>query len=170
MRYRLFHHILSLTLLLCILTGCRSHRVVWREEPPMQTTRVLPAADRQAQRLYREVESWLGVPYRTGGNDKRGVDCSGFICQVYRNVYGKQLHRRSMEQYSLDIRRYLNGNDLRTGDLVFFSTQSNRQVNHVGIYLTNYKFVHASGSRGVVIDDLRSSYFIRNWIAGGEVK
>lgn len=82
--------------------------------------------------LYEYTSKWLGVPYRYGGNDMTGVDCSGFVCQVYRNVYHKILPRTTREEYN--TLTPVKQNHIREGDLVFFSDDSG-QVAHVGIYL-----------------------------------
>lgn len=120
--------------------------------------------------LLKECAAWLGTPYAYGGNTKQGVDCSGFTCAIYNNVYGVQLHRRSRDQYEKDVRRKKKG-ALQMGDLVFFSTSGSGNVcGHVGIFLKDGKFVHASSSRGVVVDRLESNYFVRHWLSGGEVK
>lgn len=122
------------------------------------------------EQLRQEVRNWVGVPYRLGGNTKRGVDCSGLVVQVYKNVYGKTVHRTSNEQYQLDIAQYLNGNELKPGNLVFFNIRRRKgYVDHVGIYLNDYKFVHA-GNNGVRIEDLRQRYWLKYWVAGGKVK
>lgn len=120
--------------------------------------------------LLKECAAWLGTPYAYGGNTKQGVDCSGFTRAIYNNVYGVQLHRRSRDQYEKDVRRKKKG-ALQMGDLVFFSTSGSGNVcGHVGIFLKDGKFVHASSSRGVVVDRLESNYFVRHWLSGGEVK
>ena len=120
--------------------------------------------------LWQEVKKWIGTPYRFGGNSRSGIDCSGLVCQVYLSVYGKELRRNSDEQYRYDIAQYLNGNKLSSGDLVFFSISRKKgEVNHVGIYLDEFKFVHA-GTHGVVIEDLRQPYYVKYWTAGGKVK
>jgi cell wall-associated NlpC family hydrolase len=69
--------------------------------------------------------------------------------------------------------RSVNRSSLSSGDLVFFATSGKKtagNINHVGIYLKNNKFIHASSSRGVVVDDLSSSYYVQNWVSGGKVK
>lgn len=122
--------------------------------------------------LMVESARWIGVPYRYGGNDRRGVDCSGLTTQIYKKVYGKSLHRKSADQYELDCKKVSRGK-LKCGDLVFFVTSGKvrrKNINHVGIYLKDDKFIHASGSRGVVVDDLNSRYYVDCWIGGGKVK
>ncbi len=122
--------------------------------------------------LMIESAKWLGTPYRYGGNNKIGVDCSGLTVQIYKTVYGKSLHRKSIDQYELDCRK-VGRSKLKGGDLVFFVTSGKvkrKNINHVGIYLKNDLFIHASGSRGVVVDNLNSQYYMDCWIGGGKVK
>lgn len=122
-------------------------------------------------KLYREVSAWLGVRYRMGGNTKSGVDCSGFANAIYKDVYGKKIHRTVVDIYSEDCRHIREGN-LQEGDLVFFRTdgKNSKTPNHVGVYLKNGKFVHASSSRGVVVNSLQQEYYRKEFIKGGRVK
>lgn len=120
--------------------------------------------------LYKEVADWLGVPYRYGGNNKNGVDCSGLVCQIYLTVYDKKLYRSSANMHDKNCRR-IKKSQLETGDLVFFATGKNRsKVNHVGIYLKDRKFVHSSSSRGVVISDIDDKYFVKTYVSSGRVE
>lgn len=119
--------------------------------------------------LMIEAASWIGVPYKYGGDDKRGVDCSGLTYNIYSKVYGIRLSRRSSEQYKKDVRR-VPKSDLISGDLVFFSTGNGEKVTHVGIYLKDDKFIHSSSSKGVVINNLEQNYYKRNFVSGGKVK
>ena len=122
--------------------------------------------------LYNAGSGWLGVKYRYGGNTRSGVDCSGLVCNLYKQVYGITLERNSANM----LRRNcvsINRNNLREGDLVFFRTSDSRQSrvpNHVGLYLKNGQFIHASNSRGVIVSNLSESYYVRTWITGGRVK
>jgi lipoprotein Spr len=123
-------------------------------------------------RLYDACSSWLGVRYRYGGNTKKGVDCSGFVLAVYKQAYDIGLERTTanmLRKNCIPIKR----NNLREGDLVFFKTTGtgNRKTpTHVGIYLKNGRFIHASSSRGVAINSLSETYYIRAWLTGGRVK
>ncbi|MCM1345590.1 MAG: NlpC/P60 family protein [Bacteroides sp.] len=120
--------------------------------------------------LLVESASWVGVPYRSGGNDRRGVDCSGLNIAIYNNVYGKKLSRKSLDQKEKDCKR-VSRSELRSGDLVFFSTSnSKKKVGHTGIYLKDGKFVHASSSRGVIVSSLDETYYRKHWICGGRVR
>lgn len=120
-------------------------------------------------KLYIEAADWIGVPYRPGGDTKRGTDCSGFTNQVYRKVYHTKLSRNTdgqKEESNKVARR-----NLREGDLVFFtSDRSGRKVAHVGIYLKDNKFVHASTSSGVIVSRLDEKYYTRHWMSGGRIR
>lgn len=121
--------------------------------------------------LYNEGARWIGVSHRMGGMNKRGVDCSGFVTIVYKEIYGKKLSRSSGEMQKRDCRKISRGK-LQEGDLVFFQTGrgKKRTPNHVGIYLKNSRFIHVSTSRGVMISRLDEPYYMRTWITGGRVK
>lgn len=121
-------------------------------------------------KLYLEAADWIGTPYRYGGTTKKGVDCSGLTSAIYRKVYGKKLSRSSEEQRDRDCRRVLKRN-LKEGDLVFFHNgKKKRKASHVGIYLKDGKFVHASTSVGVVVSSLNERYYDKHWLQGGRVK
>lgn len=120
--------------------------------------------------LYIEAAGWLGTPYRRGGISKRGVDCSGLTSEIYRKVYNKDLSRSAIQQREKDCKTVTRRN-LKEGDLVFFSGEkSKKRVSHVGIYLKENKFIHASTSKGVIISSLNESYYKRYWLSGGRVK
>lgn len=120
-------------------------------------------------KLYLEAAQWVGTPYRGGGNSKRGTDCSGLTTQIYKKVYHARLPRTTggQKQESRKVARRA----LREGDLVFFTSRnSGRKVAHVGIYLKNDKFIHASTSRGVIVSHLDESYYRKHWLTGGRVR
>ncbi len=122
------------------------------------------------KQLYIEAADWIGVPYRAGGTDKQGVDCSGFTSQIYKKVYKKKLERSTVGQMEKDS-YLISKHNLQEGDLVFFSSKrSGGEVAHVGVYLKENKFIHASTSGGVVVSNLKEKYYLTYWIAGGEVK
>jgi len=118
--------------------------------------------------FFLEVASWLGVPYKHSGNTKNGTDCSGFTSAIYKIIYNVDIDRRSDGQYynnCINIPK----SKLRTGDLVFFKI-NNDKISHVGIYLKNNKFIHASSYRGVTVNDLDESYYKKYYYASGRVK
>ena len=109
----------------------------------------------------REARQYLGVPYKHGGIDPRGFDCSGLTYYVYSQL-GRELPRSAAQQSKKG--RRIKPRHLRPGDLVFFSTGKGRQVTHVGIYLGQKKFIHAPGrGRTVAIAELDSAYFSKNY-------
>ena len=110
------------------------------------------------------ISDWIGVPYKYGGNDKAGVDCSGFINQVYPNVYQIQVPR--MTSHLQQKANAVSKNELKEGDLVFFRINT-KDVGHAGIYLFNDYFVHASTSRGVIISKLDDMYWNKYFVGGG---
>lgn len=114
------------------------------------------------------IESWYGVPYRLGGNDRKGVDCSAFSQSFIAALYGLNISRTSREQYA-NCKR-IKKDELQEGDLVFFYTQKRKVISHVGVYLRNNKFVHASASSGVTISDLGDPYFEKRFIGAGRVR
>lgn len=120
--------------------------------------------------LYAEASLWLGVPYRYGGTTKSGTDCSGLTFRIYKKVYKKTLPRSTNDLEKKGVKK-ISKNELRPGDLVFFATSNNKnKITHVGIYLKDNKFIHASTSRGVVVNDLDENYYKRTWKKAGRVK
>lgn len=117
--------------------------------------------------LKKEVDQWLGVPYKHGGTTRQGVDCSGFCGNVFKSVYNITLGRSAQDIY--DQSKPVNRSAVKEGDLVFFKINSSR-VSHVGIYLSGNKFVHASTSRGVMISDLGEAYWTKYYFASGRVE
>ena len=125
---------------------------------------------RDNKALYREVKSWLGTPYRGGGHKKQeGTDCSGFVMEIYLTVYKMALERRGSLMFSNNCEP-IDKNSLREGDLVFFHDGGGGRISHVGLYLKDNKFAHASSSRGVIISDLNEKYYLKHYFASGRVK
>ena len=117
--------------------------------------------------LYVESSNWMGVPYRNGGTTRQGVDCSGLTSAIYKKVYRKNLERSSDEQRKKDCRK-VKKRKLKEGDLVFFHNgRKKKHATHVGIYLKEDKFIHASTSRGVSIGNLNEDYWEKHWLSGG---
>ena len=117
--------------------------------------------------LIKEIDSWLGVPYKYGGKDKSGTDCSGMVFSIYNNVYGFSLNRSSYDIIQNVIKVPIE--EAKFGDLVFFKIYKNR-VSHVGIYLGDKKFIHASTQLGVRIDSLEMPYYRDRFYMAGRIK
>lgn len=107
--------------------------------------------------LLQKIDEWWGTPYVLGGNSKNGVDCSFFTLDVMRDIFKVNLKRTAAEQYEQSVK--IEWNNLKEGDLIFFKTEGRRRISHVGIYLANNKFAHASTSQGVTIGDLSDPYW-----------
>jgi cell wall-associated NlpC family hydrolase len=115
--------------------------------------------------LLQGVDEWYGTRYRMGGTTKRGVDCSAFTSAVYTSVYGLTIPRTAREQYRTT--RRISMTELKEGDLLFFNTTGG--VSHVGIYLQNNKFIHATSSRGVMVSDLFQNYYLKRYVGAGRI-
>ena len=117
-----------------------------------------------------ELEKFLGTPYRLGGTGSAGMDCSGFTKTFFSEAFGIELPHNSRAISHLDFLQELPRDwDLyRPSDLLFFGNSKGR-INHVGIYLGEGKFIHASRSSGVVVSNLESSYWKRRLVASKRV-
>ncbi|HTO15339.1 MAG TPA: C40 family peptidase [Edaphocola sp.] len=122
---------------------------------------------RSSPSLYNFIQEWYGTPYRLGGTTKRSIDCSAFTRELFADVYSTGLDRTAAMQFMMTTRIY-NKEELKEGDLVFFSIKTKR-ISHVGVYLGDGKFVHASSSRGVTISDLGQAYWTRYYAGGGRL-
>ena len=116
-------------------------------------------------KLFHFVYDWIGTPYRFGGGSRKGIDCSAFTKELYSEVFNLDIRRNSRDIFSMvsPVRK----DELQEGDLVFFKIHS-RSISHVGIYLGNNRFAHAS-SRGVAINSLDDGYYSRYFYKGGRL-
>lgn len=152
---RLRDGLLLATILLAgfMLTGCGSHRA----GPPPNARLSDPIM--VIAELHDQLAQWYGTPYRYGGLDRRGIDCSGFVYLTFRDRFGLQLPRTTQAQTSQGTR--VDRDALLPGDLVFFKTGSGSDGLHVGIYDKDDQFIHASTSRGVMRSSLDNVYWKR---------
>ncbi|MDO7908683.1 C40 family peptidase [Paenibacillus sp. JX-17] len=111
------------------------------------------------------IDSAKGTSYVSGGTSLSGFDCSGFTMYVF-NKLGIKLPHQSGSQFSMG--KSVSRNEMRPGDLVFFNT-SGRGVSHVGIFVGEGKFAHASSSRGVIISSLNESYYAKRYIGAKRI-
>lgn len=173
------HILASLTALIVAvtLTGCHSsrkatatgHDTYHRSGQTSASAKIKHPESASAKALIREAESWLGTPYKYGGTDRDGVDCSGLVLRVYKDALGIGLPRNSRAQR--DFCPWVASDALYPGDLLFFSSDSNRdRVTHVGIFVGDNRMIHASSSSGVIVTDITSSYYKRNYMGGGQVE
>jgi len=138
---------------LLLFSGCSTKQK--RPFPSGKKNKVL-------QKLYLEYEYWEGSSYKYGGTKEGAIDCSAFVQSIYKTAFGKIIPRTTWLQAKEG--RYIAKKNLKAGDLVFFKTS--KRDRHVGIYLKNGKFMHASSSRGVTISSINSSYWRKKyWMA-----
>lgn len=144
---RRLNHLLLIVFL--FITGCSS------SSPPQ--SRALNTHIQTT--LYEQYNTWQGVPYYLGGLSKKGIDCSGFTYLTFKQRFNTLIPRttdlQSKQGHSVSI------NTLKAGDLIFFKTGWFNK--HVGIYLSNGKFLHASTSKGVTISKLENSYWKKHY-------
>ena len=117
--------------------------------------------------LYNFIDQWYGVRYRLGGNSKKGIDCSAFVQRAYEQVFGVNLLRTAMDQFGMSNLIWRK-DQCKEGDLVFFNIKGSR-VSHVGIYLINNFFVHASSSHGIMISSLEDKYWNKYFACAGRM-
>lgn len=161
------HSMLLLLAAVLFFSACSSRRNTVKPNTSAAAKTADAMAHLKNRHLYRFITDWTGVQYRLGGLDKRGIDCSGFALLLQKDIYGNTLPRRSRDQ--ADAVKEKNMNQLNEGDLVFFSFGGGA-VDHVGVYLNNNYFVHASTTRGVVVDDLSLPAYQRVIVKAGSVK
>jgi hypothetical protein len=127
-----------------------------------------PVEELSNLRLLIFMDQWYGAPYHYGGTSRTGIDCSAFSSLLVSSVYNEnQLPRMSADQYKAT--RRISKKDLQEGDLVFFHTYGKgHKVTHVGVYLYNNRFVHASVA-GVQISNLGEGYYQTHYIGAGRV-
>lgn len=122
-------------------------------------------------KLYEFIDQWLSTPYKWGGVDKRGIDCSSLIQQLLKYVYNISIPRTSVQQFFTDwIDKFGSSSYLSEGDLVFFRTMDDKVVSHVGLYLGNRMFLNSSTSKGVSIANLDDPYWKKRYVGAGRVK
>lgn len=141
-------------LLLLIFTGCSSVKISEGERKE-RTTKIVS--------FYKE---WKGTRYRLGGTTKKGIDCSALVQRLYKEKFNTQLPRTTKAQAEQG-EKIKDINDLQVGDLVFFKIGW-RNTRHVGVYLGNEKFLHASTTKGVMISNW-NEFWDKNFWQGRKV-
>lgn len=124
-------------------------------------------SDIKNEKLYQFIDEWYGVKYKYAGKDKSGIDCSGLTSTLYLKVYKKTISCST--KALVEETKKIKESDMKEGDLVFFKIDSGK-ASHVGVYLQNNKFVHASTKKGVMISDLNEPYFKKYFLSAGRVK
>jgi probable lipoprotein NlpC len=160
-----------------IFSSCHSKRAALKGEPGQVVAPQPSIAEKysaimsinssqiQNERLYAFIDQWMGTPYKFGGQDHDGIDCSGLSQLLEQEVYGISIPRTTSQQVQVIKRKY--EEELQEGDLVFFDYDG-RKFGHVGVYLQNGYYVHA-GSKGVAIVKLRDTYMYKYFSRCGSV-
>lgn len=151
--YKKFQPYLLIIILMIGVSSCKIFR-----SKPSENARVTENSN--TKKIIQTARNYTGVPYKSGGNDANGIDCSGLLCNTFKEV-GIKLPRVSWQQSE-----YFPAIDLphiQKGDLVFFVTIGN-SISHAGIVTevkseNEIRFIHASSSRGVIEDNMMSNYW-----------
>lgn len=170
--------ILSFFAFALILSSCKSKKAILKGQPGEVVKPQTFISDKYAEilgvdksqiqngRLYNFIEEWMGTPYKFGGQDKDGIDCSGLAQILQQQVYGINIPRMTSLQINVIKRKY--EEDLTEGDLVFFDFDG-KKFSHVGIYLQNGYIVHASTRRGVMIVKLHDPSMYKYFSRAGSI-
>lgn len=119
------------------------------------------------EKILFESIKFLDTPYKFGGNSQKGIDCSAFTLQVYQNALSVDLPRSAREQFVVGEK--ISKDELQFGDLVFFNTRRASNPGHVGIYLGENQFVHASRSLGVTVSSLENAYYKKRYVGARRI-
>lgn len=115
----------------------------------------------QVWNLAQELIPFLGAPYRYGGEDTGGVDCSGLVRVVFARAFDIDLPHKAAYQYKMG--KIVKKADLEAGDLVFFYERRSRRIGHVGLYLAENQFIHSMSGKGVVLSRLTEGYWKKHY-------
>jgi lipoprotein Spr len=179
-----FYKVLFISLLLVSLYSCNTQKGAAKSNPKENKTKENKHADVNLKlkyakllavnesdisntKLYSFVDEWYGVPYKFGGKTKTGIDCSGFVSNLYTTVYNTPLQGTAESMFYQC--KAIAKDKLQEGDLVFFKIEHDN-ISHIGVYLQNNKFVHASTKKGIMIDDLDEAYYKKYFYKAGKVK
>lgn len=114
------------------------------------------------------IQEWWNVPYKYGGNSKKGIDCSRFTQQLYKEVLGKDIPNVSWKQW--EVTKRIPKDNLQTGDLVFFKSKISPSGWHVGLYLRDNLFIHAANRKeDIIISNLDEENYKLNYKGAGRL-
>lgn len=119
------------------------------------------------EKILMEIIKYLDTPYKFGGNTLNGIDCSAFTQSVFRDALNINLNRTAREQFKQG--KVITKEELKFGDLVFFNTRRRVRPGHVGIYIGDGLFAHASTKNGVTISSLEENYYSRRFMGARRV-
>jgi lipoprotein Spr len=170
---RYFRTYLLLFTLFVFLTACHSKKDISSSGTNENASRAkyatllgIPESELTNKKLIRFLNAWYGVPYKYGGAEKAGIDCSHLVCRILQDVYDKKVSGTAgdLEKMSSHVKE----SKLKEGDLVFFKIEG-KNISHVGVYVANHHFIHASTKKGVMISDLDEVYFKKYYYTAGRI-
>ena len=163
-------------MILPLLSGCKSSKKVIKEKVEVETVRVEKNKKKKkgegtdiGEKIVKEALTWKGTPYGYARQEKGvATDCSGMVMIVYQEIANIKLPRNSAQQAAFCDE--LKEKDVRAGDLVFFATGKDKnKISHVGVMIDGCQFVHASSSKGVIVSEMTTPYYIRTFKKYGRV-
>ncbi len=116
------------------------------------------------QQFENKLKQYVGIPYRKGGTTTKGLDCSGFVRLVYDRIFGIDLPHSSVAQFSFSDLKKIDKRDMQPGDLIFFGNKGKKRINHVGVYMSDNRFIHASSSDGITVSHLDERYWKKRFV------
>ncbi len=136
-----------------------------REHGRMDTISSIPTS---YERMIMQIINYLGTPYKFGGDSRRGIDCSAFTQTIMSEAFSLEIPRSTLGQIKIgsEVRR----EELEFGDLIFFNTRRRQIPGHVGIYLWDQYFAHASTKHGVIISSMEVGYYDRKFISARRIE
>ena len=174
--YLYFNRKVFVLAFICLISSCHNKKDLLRKNDTVKNQSDnsgikeklgITNKELKENKLFRFVNEWYGVPYKYGGCVKSGVDCSCFANNLYEAVYARKTARNAGDIF-IDCDK-ISVDKIRQGDFVFFKINSS-SISHVGVYLKNNLFVHASTSKGVRIDNLEDAYYKKYFYTGGRLK
>lgn len=135
--------------------------------PVLEQKLGLSSKEIKNSKLYSFVNEWYNTPYKYGGCQKTGVDCSCFADILYEEVYGYKLARTAGDMFNACNK--ISAEDAKEGDLFFFKINGDK-ISHVGVLLKRNFFVHSSTSKGVIISSLDEAYYKKYFFCAGRPK
>lgn len=169
---------LTLVLFISVITAsclqCMQYRVnlVNRQKSVQQSYEGMSESEKNnyhaiVRQFLNHIKYYLGTPYQYGGNSRQGMDCSGFVSQIFRESFNIELPHNALQIYQQCQK--ISPQEMNLGDLVFFRVSQKRKIDHVGIYLVKSYFVHASVSDGVVVSELTDKYYRSRFAGAGRI-
>jgi len=163
---RFLKYIFCIVLISFLVSSCKSTSTIRTSKKEIGSKEV----NRQAKQVIEEASENLGSPYKAGGIDKKGFDCSGLVFMSFKKI-DIVLPRKSIDMSKTG--RIISKNDIRKGDLIFFKTNGKSEINHVGLVVDvnddEIKFIHSSSQLGVIISSTKEPYYGKSFAQANRI-